>query len=187
MSSNSAMHHYRLQFVILHKSNKNEHKHKHKSNKTETKTQTQKQQKHKHKQKQKHRHKHKHKHKSNKNEYKHKRNKTTNTKETKPQAQKKHKHKHKSNKNEWSVDRCTVVFKFFWGGYWELWENLGGPLFPCFIAFLWTNISKSFEAVHEVSQPPGPLSPTVCIYGPNEHNKALSNVSFEKHFIRNVL
>jgi hypothetical protein len=68
-----------------------------------------------------------------------------------------------------------------------LWENLGGPLFPCFIAFLWPNISKSFEAVHEVSQPPGPLSPTVCIYGPNEHNKALSNVSFEKHFIRNVL
>ena len=49
------------------------------------------------------------------------------------------------------IHRCTVIFKFFWGGYLGFWENLGGgPLFSCFIAFLWSNFSKSFEGVHEV-------------------------------------
>ena len=34
-------------------------------------------------------------------------------------------------------------------------ENLGGgPLFSCFIAFLFYNFSKSFEGVHEVPPPP---------------------------------
>ena len=53
--------------------------------------------------------------------------------------------------------RCAVMFKFFWGRYMGLWENLGGgPLFPCFIAFLWYNFSKSFKGVHEVPPPPSP-------------------------------
>ncbi len=40
-----------------------------------------------------------------------------------------------------------------------MWENLGwATLFSCFIAFLWwSNSSKSFEGVHEVSPLPGPL------------------------------
>jgi hypothetical protein len=57
--------------------------------------------------------------------------------------------------------RCTVVFKFFWGGtYMGLWENLGGgPLFLCIIAFLCYNFSKSFEGVHEVPPPSSPPLP----------------------------
>ena len=47
--------------------------------------------------------------------------------------------------------RCTVIFKFFWGGYLELWENLEGcPLFSCFIAFVWPNFYKSFEGAPHV-------------------------------------
>ncbi len=46
--------------------------------------------------------------------------------------------------------RCTIIFKFFWGGCLGLWENLGGGLLSsCFIAFLWFNFSKSFEGVHD--------------------------------------
>jgi hypothetical protein len=37
--------------------------------------------------------------------------------------------------------RCTVIFKFFWGGSWGLWENLGES-FLCFIAFLWPNFQS---------------------------------------------
>ncbi len=49
-------------------------------------------------------------------------------------------------------------FQFFLRGYLGLWENLGwGTLFSCFIAFLWSNFSKSSEGVHEVSPPPLPL------------------------------
>jgi len=61
--------------------------------------------------------------------------------------------------------RCTVVFKFVWGpGYLGLWENLGDRLFLCytFIVFLWPNILKSFEGVHEVQQSPSPLTFSVC-------------------------
>jgi hypothetical protein len=37
-----------------------------------------------------------------------------------------------------------------------------GPLFSCFIAFLFYNFSKSFEGVHEVP-PSSPLSPLCAI------------------------
>ena len=48
-------------------------------------------------------------------------------------------------------------FQILLRGYLGLWENLGwGTLFSCFIAFLWSNFSKSSEGVHEVS-PPLPL------------------------------
>jgi hypothetical protein len=60
--------------------------------------------------------------------------------------------------------RCTVIFKFFWGWYLGLLENLGGgPLFLCFIAFLWINFLKSFEGVRDVPPPPPPdPSPSLC-------------------------
>jgi hypothetical protein len=52
-----------------------------------------------------------------------------------------------------SIDRCTVIFKFFmWGLGWVHWvvRKLGWPLFSCFFAFLWPNFLKSFEGVHEL-------------------------------------
>ncbi len=49
-------------------------------------------------------------------------------------------------------------------GYMGLWENRGGLLFLCFIAFLWTILSKYFDRVHEV---PPSLLPCVAICSTN--------------------
>ena len=60
--------------------------------------------------------------------------------------------------------RCTVIFKFFWGGTWgceKIWE--GVLYFRVLLQFLCYNFSKSLEGVHEVP-PSFPLS-SVCIYG----------------------
>ncbi len=56
--------------------------------------------------------------------------------------------------------------QFFSGGICGCEKIKGGPLFSCFIAFLWPNFSKSFQVFEgfEVRLPP-PLSLTaVCIY-----------------------
>ena len=51
--------------------------------------------------------------------------------------------------------RCTVIFKIFWG------ENLrgGGPLFLCFIVFLWTNFQFYWVGTWVA---PAPLLPHLC-------------------------
>ena len=53
----------------------------------------------------------------------------------------------------------TQSFSNSFEGCEKIW---GGPLFPCIIAFLWSNFLKSYEGVHVV--PPFPPLP-VCIYG----------------------
>jgi hypothetical protein len=63
------------------------------------------------------------------------------------------------------LHRCTVVFKFFWMGYWGLWENLAGdPLFSCFIAFVWPNFLKSFERVRTWGAPVILLPPSPFVH-----------------------
>ncbi len=60
--------------------------------------------------------------------------------------------------------RCTVIFKFFWGGYLGLWKNLGGgTLSLCFMGFQWSNFSKSFEGLHEVHPSPSPLCASIYL------------------------
>ena len=58
------------------------------------------------------------------------------------------------------LHRCSLFQIFLKGVLWVVIKLRRGPLFSCFIAFLWSNFSKYFEGVHEVPPPP----PPVCIY-----------------------
>jgi hypothetical protein len=66
-------------------------------------------------------------------------------------------------------NRCTVIFKFFRGGYLGLWDNLGGgPLFLCFMAFLWSNFRSLLRGYKRCPLlTPLPLCVHLCFWGSN--------------------
>ncbi len=58
-----------------------------------------------------------------------------------------------------NIDTKSFSNSFEGARTWGCEKIKGDPLSSCFIVFLWQNISKSFEGVHEVPSPP-----PFCIY-----------------------